>query len=337
MQSFTKKITPTVIKSIVLSIVLMGLMLGGITTAYSQNLKEQVNRGTVSIVSGGINGTYVRIASDLSNVLDNDDVRILAILGKGSIKNMEDLIYLKGIDLTIVQSDVLEFLKRDQIYQSIDQKIRYVTKLYNEEFHLLGTNDIANIKDLGGKKVNFGGKRSGTAMTTSLIFEALGIEVNPTYFDQATALEKLKTGEISALSYVAGKPTRLFKDIAASDNLRFVAIDPSPKLFETYLPATLSGEDYPNLVAASEEVNTVAVGAVMATFRWRPGTPRHDKVARFVNRFFDGFEQFLQAPRHPKWREVSLSAIVPGWSRFDTAEKWLSKQGASSGNSATTH
>ena len=89
-----------------------------------------------------------------------------------------------------------------------------------------------------------------------------------------------------------------------------------PALLETYLPAEFRRADYPALVAESEAVETIAVGAVMAVYAWPPGTDRHRKVARFVEAFIAKFPAFLQPPRHPKWREVNLAAQVPGWTRF---------------------
>ena len=100
---------------------------------------EQTNKGTVGIISGGINGTYIRIASDLADVLDDgDDLRVLAIRGKGSLQNINDILYLKGIDIGIVQSDVLEFSRRENLlHPQISDRINYITKLYNEEIHVL--------------------------------------------------------------------------------------------------------------------------------------------------------------------------------------------------------
>ena len=121
----------------------------------SDMLRERINRGTVGVISGGVNGTYIRITSDLINVLDGDDLRILSILGKGSAQNIADLLYLRGIDVAIVQSDVLEFLRRQGTYPTIHKRVNYITKLYNEEFHLLARDDIASVQDLAGKQVNF--------------------------------------------------------------------------------------------------------------------------------------------------------------------------------------
>lgn len=287
---------------------------------------ERINRGTVGIISGGINGTYIRIATDLANVLDNgNELRVLAIMGKGSVQNIDDILYLRGIDIGIVQSDVFEFVRRQRKHPNIDQRIRYITKLYNEEFHLLANDSITRIEDLAGQKVNFGVRGSGTYMTASLVFETLGIQVEPVSFDQALALEKTKTGEIAATVYVAGKPTRLFKDIAADDPVHFVEVPLTPKVLETYLPSRLTYEDYPNIVPKGSPVRTLAVGAVMAVYNWPEKHPRYVKVKRFIDTFFGRFEEFQVAPRHPKWREVNLTATVPGWTRFAPAANWLRK------------
>ena len=292
----------------------------------AEEYRERINRGTVGIISGGVNGTYIRIATDLANVLDHrDDLRILAIMGKGSVQNIDDILYLKGIDIGIVQSDVFAFIKRQKKHATIDQRVHYITKLYNEEFHLLADKSIKNIEDLAGKKVNFGVQGSGTYMTASIVFDTLKVDVNPVSFDQGLALEKIKRGEISALVYVAGKPTSLFKDVDAEDNVHLLEIPLTDEILDTYLPSRISSEDYPQIVPAGQSVNTLAVGAVMAVYNWGPGTARYRKVSHFIETFFRRFDEFQSPPRHPKWREVSLTAVVPGWTRFGPAEAWLKK------------
>lgn len=287
-------------------------------------LRANINRGTVSIISGGVTGTYIRVASDLGNVLDDgDNLRVLTVAGKGSVQNINDILYLKGIDIGIVQSDVLEFVKRQRIHPTIEKRLRYITKLYNEEFHLLGGQGVNSVADLAGRKVNVGVKGSGTAMTASVVFELLGIDVELVNFDQALAVEKVKSGEIAGLVYVAGKPTRLFEDMQREGGLHFVPVEFTPALLKTYLPSRLTSEDYPGLVPAGKEVKTLAVGAVMAVYNWAPDTTRYEKVERFIDAFFSRFDQFQQPPRHSKWKEVSLSATVPGWERFEPARIWL--------------
>jgi len=298
-------------------------------------LRERINRGTVGIISGGIDGTYIRIATDLASVLDQgDELRVLPIMGKGSVQNIDDILYLRGIDIGIVQSDVFAFVKRQNRHATIDSRINYITKLYNEEFHLLAGPGIDNVEQLAGKKVNFGVQGSGTFMTASIVFETLGIEVEPVSFDQGLALEKVKSGEIGALVYVAGKPTQLFKNIESTGEVHFLRIPLTDAILETYLPSRFTHEDYPLLVPEGQQVQTLAVGAVMAVYNWPTDHPRYGKVSNFIDTFFSRFSEFQQAPRHRKWREVSLTAVVPGWSRFEPAEAWLrSNATAESGSS----
>jgi TRAP transporter TAXI family solute receptor len=295
-------------------------------------LRTQVNQGTVGIISGGVTGTYIRVASDLASVLDTGDVlRVLPIVGKGSVQNITDILYLRGVDIGIVQSDVLSFIRDQGIHGTIDKRIRYIAKLYNEEFHLLGAEGIETVQDLSGKKVNFGISGSGTFMTASTVFKTLNIDVEPVSFDQALALEKLKSGEISGMIYVAGKPAEVFRNLEPSGGIHFVPVPPTPELLEIYLPSVLNHEDYPLLLSEGQDVETLAVGAVMAVYNWDPKNERYRKVANFVEAFFDNFSEFLKPPRHPKWKEVNLAAVVPGWTRFRAAEEWLNTRATNEG------
>lgn len=295
------------------------------TIALQAQSNDPSNKGGVGIIAGGVNGTYIRIAADMATVLDTDNLRILAIIGKGSAQNIDDLLHLKGVDMAIVQSDVLEYLKRKKTYKDIDKRIGYIAKLYNEEFHLLAKSETSNLSDLAGKKVNFDVKGSGTAITAATLLDTLNVAVEPTHFDQATALEKLKSGEIAALAYVAGKPAQLFEKITAADKLQFLPIDHTPALLETYLPTSIGNQDYPNLIRPDQDIRTVAVGAVLAVYNWKRHYNRYKKVADFTTYFFDRFNDFQQPGRHQKWREVSLSAAIPGWVRFSAAQEWLEK------------
>ena len=286
----------------------------------------RANNGTVSIISGGIGGTYIRIATDLAAVLDDrDTIRILPIAGRGSLQNIRDILYLKGVDVGIVQSDVLAYIKRERLHPGIGKRLRYVSKLFNEEFHLLARDTFTDIKQLAGQKVNFGDQDGGAHITASTVFDGLGINVQPTTFDPALALDKLKKGEIAAMAFVAAKPAPLFDELTKQDGLRLIAVPYSEALQEYYLPSGFSDADYTALVQPGQQVDTVAVGAVMAVFNWGKRTRRYRKTQKFVEAFFSNFDQFLKAPRHKKWQEVNLAAQVPGWKRFDPATKWLEK------------
>jgi uncharacterized protein len=305
----------------VLALSISGVVGHGTRAADVAAQRDLVNGGVVGLISGGVTGTYVRIAADLANALDDGyDLRVLPIIGKGSVRNIEDLLLLRGIDVAIVQSDVLDFYKRAELVPNIERKLRYISKLYNEEVHVLARSEHDTIDDLAGKRVNFGTDGSGTFMTASIIFDDLGIDVDVQSDPEPIALEKLRSGEIDALVFVGGKPVDLIAKIGADEPLRLLAIPPE-RIKAAYVPSELTADAYPNLIDGGGKVQTVAVSAVLAAYNWPDGHPRRHKLNRFIQRFSANFSRLLEAPFHPKWREIDLTADVPGWRRITANEQ----------------
>jgi uncharacterized protein len=287
---------------------------------------DDVNSNTVTVVSGGINGTYVRIAADLESILDDGDhLRVLPILSRGSLQNIKDILYLRGVDVGLVQSDALESAKTDAKIPNVASQVSYIARLYNEEIHILATKDITDVSQLSGKKVNTDVLGSGTASTAKVLFDRFRVTPEITNYDQGLAYEKLRNGEISASIYVSGKPVRGLTDFQNDGRFHLLSLPYDPRVQDIYIPTTLSAQDYPNLIAPGEAVDTIAVGTILAAFAWPEGSPGYQRLAHFVDAFFSKFDEFLKPPRHPKWQEVNLSATVPGWNRFKPAKDWLER------------
>lgn len=311
---------------------LAGCLLGAVAAiapvadAAAQTLAERTNRGLVELMTGSADGSVARIGEDLADLLDDGATRrILPVIGKGAQQNLIDLKALRGIDLAIVQTDVLERARRGAAISGADANFTYIAKLHSEELHLLAGPAIKRIEDLAGKKVNFGVAGGGTAVTGPAVFNALKIKVEATAFDQPQALAKLRAGEIAALAYVTGKPAPLFAGLRAADGLHFVGVPLDPQLLASYLPTRLSPDDYPELVPAGQPVDAIAVGTVLLAANLTPDSERFRNLAQFVDAFFTQFPKLLEAPRHPKWQEVNLAADLPGWRRFPAAESWLKR------------
>jgi TRAP transporter TAXI family solute receptor len=295
---------------------------GGGAVRLRHALREHENRGVVGFISGDIGSTDLRAATDLATVLDGAerDLRILPLAGNDAIQNAKDLAVTRGIDVGIIQADALDHLKRDPLFPGLENYLQYVTRLYDEEVHVLARKEVKAVSDLAGGKVNVDRPGSGAAITAATIFDALHLAVEPTHFDPALALEKLKAGEIAALVYVSGKPAPLFTDLGPDTNLHFLPLS-AGALGKTYSPAALTAQDYPGLIDKEDRVDTVAVGAVMMAYNWPPGSERLRRVTHFVDAFFDHLKDLQEEPRHPKWRHIDLAAPVPGWTRFAPAEK----------------
>ena len=129
------------------------------------SLGERINANTISIVSGNINAAWLTIAYDLSAVLDDgDDFRVLPVIGRGGEQNVRDVRYLKGVDLGITVAPVLTTFRRTGELGNIDNTIVYITKLFNQEMHVLVRADsgITSLEQLRGKTVNFSDVGSAT-------------------------------------------------------------------------------------------------------------------------------------------------------------------------------
>ena len=279
---------------------------------------------TVGIIAGDVDSTGIRVASDLARLLDNGtDLRVIPIVGKGSVQNINDLLSLKVVDVAILQSDVMaRFLKTNRL-PGIQSRMQYVAKLYSDEFHVLSKMQFLCLADLNGRRVSFGPKDSGSSITAEAVFEANSITVAPVYLDHEEAIEQLKKGEIDALVYVGGKPSHAFDRVAHKDKVHFLDVEYLPALQGSYLPAIITSEDYPNLVAGNESVATIGVSSVMAIHNWPPNSERFRVMSRFVERFLANSERLKGASFSAKWREVNIRAPVKGWQRFHPAERWL--------------
>jgi uncharacterized protein len=307
----------------------------GSAAANYDEKKRQANDIAVTVVVSGISCTCARFTEDIRNVVNDlgpDGIRVLPVLGVGGLQNANDVLFLKNIDMGVVDEDNLRLLKKKDpaLYANIEQRIQYITKLYNSEFQVLARDDIKSYDDLRGKKVNFNLKDSQTEVTADAVFNLLSIPVQRSYYDNDEALKRLMSGDISAMIILTGAPQVTMSKVKKEDGLHFLPLDqeslPNHNLHDlsaNYLPAELTHELYPNLIPEGTTVPTIANRALLVAYTWPENSPRYKRIAKFVDAFFSKIDQFNNTSRHPKWREVNLAAEMPGWVRFKPAADWL--------------
>jgi TRAP-type uncharacterized transport system substrate-binding protein len=317
--------------------------------------RRQANDIAVSIVVSGLSCTCARFAEDIRNVVNDlrpDGLRVLPVLGVGGLQNLTDVLVLKGIDMGVVDEDNLQLLKKrdPQLYANIEQRVQYITKLYNSEFHVVAHDDIKSYEDLRGKKVNFNLKDSQTEVTADIVFKMLKIDVERSNYDNDEAIKRLRNGEISAMIILTGAPQATLVKLVKEDGMHFLPLDeqslPSNNniaaVFNNYLPSKLTHDEYPALIPEGTSVATIGNRALLVTYAWPETSPRYHRLTKFVREFFGKIDQFQESSRHPKWREINVAAEIPGWTRFKPAADWLaadrkvvvsqSNDGAQSGN-----
>jgi TRAP transporter TAXI family solute receptor len=303
-----------------------------------QDEKRAANSSTVTIIGSSTTSTFTKLIEDIQNVLDDpktNELRILPVLGRGASQNVHDIMFLKGIDMGVVDSGFLQAYKEKDpvLYGNIEQRVQYVAKLLNSELHLLAPRSVKGYEDLRGKKVNLWKPASVTAAVTSAVFRLLEVDIQPVYLDTDAAFEALKNGQIAAMARMGGAPQADYDKVTAENGWHFVPLSEttlSPgkfgKLMGAYLPAQLKHEHYPQIIAEGETVSTVASGIMLAVYNWQEGSERYQKLEAFTRKFFDNIDKFRDESRHPKWKEINLAAEVPGWIRFKPAQVWLDNQ-----------
>ena len=277
----------------------------------------------MGIITGGDKGTYYQFGLDLQKLVKPQGINLTVYPSKGSVENIFAVYQRPGVQMGIVQSDVLAFVARlqsDPVLTRIAKKTKMVFPLYNEEIHLVGRKGITDFDDLAGRKVAVGREGSGTYLTSRLLFKLS--EVAPAemvYIDTGEALAELKAGRVDAMFYVAGLPVKLLKDdITDKDNLVLVPIT-NKSILEFYPQAEVPAGVYSWQPTA---VVTAAVKAVLVSFDFR--RKDCDSVGRFgqiLSTHLDG----LQKGGHPKWKVVDLNYPLRGWEQYDCVRKYLGK------------
>lgn len=286
-------------------------------------IRQRVNSGTVTVITGGVDGvsnTYQQLAGDMAAVLDvRSKLRVLPVVGYGSLQNVEDLLYLRGIDVGMVHSDVMRHLDQRGILRSAKRKLRFITKLYDEPLHLLVNSSVTDIRQLDGQTVIVGRPGSGNEMSALTLISELRLTPKLVHVPFEDGVEQVRDGRAAAMFVVTRRPAKKLRNLTADGQLRFMQIPVTKRLAETYEPVQLTSEDYPNLIAPGETVETPQMAAVLAVYNWQPGSPRYENVTAFIADFAEKIPALMQASRKDVWEKLEPNAPVKGWTRYGPA------------------
>ncbi len=282
-----------------------------------------------NIMTGGPSGTYIQIGNDLAGLERQCGLTLNVLESAGSLENFVGVRKRPNTQFGIVQSDVLDYFKtfqgNDRELQSAIFGVRIMFPLYNEEVHILAARDITSLGDLNGRKVAIGKTASGTFLTASLIMDIMQLDkVERVAVGAGDALAKLIAGEIDAMFYVAGAPTKLFAN-PDIDGAQFHLLSVNePLLNASYVSSTIAAGTNP---FQTEEVGAIAVKAVMMTYDYNVKTNRYQKescksVSDLSYLLLSNLDR-LKTEGHPKWKNVDLTDLPPGWRVGDCVKKGM--------------
>ncbi len=290
------------------------------------SIKLRMNQWTVGLAAGLPDGGFVRFASEMARTMDDgDNMRLIPMVTRGTTTNIADLLYLRGVDVAITYADAFDFYSKQAGLSNINDRVRYIMQFFISDIHIYARNEIKSLADLRGQKVAVGTSGVAAALTGPLIFKRLGIDIQPVPVGGPVALEQLHKGQVAAMVYVAAKPSELFTGMKPDPGFHFVPVPYTKEFADFYYPSAIKAEDYPTFLPAGTSVDTIAVPSVLAVYNWKPGTDRSDRVNRFVETLFNNFARLQKPPFHPKWKDISLAAAVPGWKRYPYADAMLQR------------
>ncbi|HEY4167980.1 MAG TPA: C4-dicarboxylate ABC transporter substrate-binding protein [Reyranella sp.] len=289
--------------------------------------QEKINAWTVGLAAGLIEGAPLRLASEMARVVDDgSNLHVLPIVTRGPTENVNSLLYLRGVDLAIINSDSLDEF-RIQLPE-IRKHVNYLLKLFPSELHVFVRPEIQSLQDLAGKKVNFNTLGTAAAYSGPLIFSRLGIDIQKTFIPHPLALQQLRKGEgdMAAVVFITSKPVDAFVRAPSEPGFKFLPVPYEGRFEDYYLPASLESADYPNLIKPGERIPTISVSTALVSYNWPAGSNRYQRVARFTDSLFSRVDGLQVAGFDPKWKTVNVAATVPGLARFPAAQDWLDRQ-----------
>ena len=302
----------------------LGLPLAAADELPTRTDARLVNERTVGIAFHP-EDAYRRLVGDMTDTVLDADVRLVPIIGFNHAQTIYDMLYMEGVDLGIVQADVFEYMAQEQGELLVTRRIGAFAELFGEKIAIIANERYAALAELDGRKVNFQAPGEGTDITGAVLFEAADIEVEPTRFDAAEALAKVRTGEIDAMVHLVDEPAEAFANLSRADGVRLLALPQTEPLLERYRAAELTGEEFPGLIDEGAAVPSLEVSTILAAYNWPESRPaRFGKVTRFAESMVDNLDALKGGGEAAaRWESVSLSSEVPGTSRSQIAEAVL--------------
>ena len=292
-----------------------------------EQLQEKINAWTVGLAAGRIEGAPLRLAAEMARVVDDGtNMLVLPIVTRGPVENLNSLLYLKGIDLAIINSDAMEEYKAE--FPDLRLHIAYLLNLFPSELHIFVRPEIQSLKDLAGKKVNFNTLGTAAAYSGPLILSRLGINVEKTFIPHQVALQQMRKGEgdMAAVVFITSKPVDAFLRGQWEPGFKFLPVAYSDKFEDYYQPSVLTAADYPALIKAGESVPTISVPTLLVSYNWPLGSDRYRRVARFIDYLFSWIDKLQVGGFDPQWKAINLRATAPGLTRFPAAQQWLDRR-----------
>ena len=187
------------------------------------------------------------MARDVVQVVSDQGAQGRAIVGSTAPTGVLKVMRADMADFAIVTLDSLEVSVKYQ--PDWGKRVPLVAPLAPETVEIVASKDVKSLSDLNGKSVSFGDPDGTTGITAKLLFQRLGVTVDPIYEPLTDALAALAAGKRDAVVVLGGREAHALDGFGDNGRFHLVAIPWSPQLEQTYAPARVAASDRPNLVS----------------------------------------------------------------------------------------
>ncbi|MEU9578616.1 TAXI family TRAP transporter solute-binding subunit [Streptomyces chilikensis] len=207
--------------------------------------------------------------------VDTPDLSVRLKESSGSRQNVA-MVAVGTAQFAIAAADAVEEYKYSE--SSRADELRGVARLYDDYLHVLvpAGSDVRRVSDLKGLRVGIGPNDSGVQLIAERVLAAAGLDPRDDVVRHLdgidTGPDKLRRGEIDALFWSGGIPTRGLEDLAERFDYRFVPVDSDlvarlhqqGERYGHYRSTTMPESAYPRAMRG-EPVETLAVSNLLIT------------------------------------------------------------------------
>ena len=293
-----------------------GLGTVSLSTGFAADKRSTVlNANAVGIVAS--QPAVVNDAVTMARTLDHiDSLRVLPIVGAGSLQSLNDLLFLHGVDAAILSSDVLGYARTHSLYSKELDQVSYIAKLGNNSVIIVARTGINNIADLAGRKVATGSAESDSFLAADLVFSDASIQIERSSLGGRDALKAVSDGSVEAAVFTTAESAALLQSVEPGSGLHLVPISATQGLAEIYSPAIVEQAQFPNLMQAGTATETVASALIVAVVEWPKGSANDKKLKRFGASLFKNYLERLGDDKR-----TNFTAAVPGWKATSLGNK----------------
>ena len=286
--------------------------------AQTPNPRTEVRKGLVSVLTDSIadpGSRATRAINQLAAYANHmANVRVLPISGHGGVANVRDLLYLRGVDFAVLNSDVLTYLDLSGQYPDARKRLRYVTHLYDQKVFVLARNGIDVFDDLRGRRLVVMGEDGPGLVTAKSLLGLRKIDAAVEELGAGAVLDDASLGRYDGAVLLSDELTRVRLGARMRQDYHLLPVRLTPELQKTYRSAVIDAQEAAGFSSAAN-VETVTVSTLLAVFNWAPSQVRYADVTNFIAALYSNLKG-LRRPSQSVWRQTDVFAASPGWTRF---------------------